>query len=330
MFTKFLQQAQEIVAQHRAEYYGHYIMFGGGSTSSTTKTDPWSGQQPYLNQAFQSARDLYNNGNTATAPQYYGSSTVAGFNPTERNAISGISDTGMNGNSALNSAGDALTNYNNGSMLSASNPYFQQMAQNISSTVTPQIESQFTHGNAMNNPAAAFATSQGLGSAIGNLAYQNYNDQSKNQLTAASLSPQQYQTQLGGQQAALTAGQAQQTQDQSQLTDQVNRWNYNQQLPYQQLNQFTNTINGQYGSTGSTTSPNQSLLGSLFSDRRVKEDIKRIGSADNGLPIYLYRYKGDDVYHIGFMADEVEKVSPEAVSEYNGIKMVNYKKAIGE
>lgn len=329
MFTKFLEQAKKIVAAHKDEYAGHYVMFGGGSSTSTTKTDPWSGQQPYLTQAFNSASGLYNNGNTATAPQYYGSSTVQGFNPTETGAISGIADTGMNGNNALNSAGDALTNYNNGSMLSASNPYFQQMAQNISSTVTPQIESQFTQGNAMNNPAAAFATSQGLGSAIGNLAYQNYSDQSKNQLTAASLSPTQYNAQLGGQQAALTAGQTQQTQDQSALTDLVNRWNYNQQLPYQQLNQFTNTINGQYGSTGSSTSPNQSLLGSLFSDRRLKCDIERIGSADNGLPIYLYRYKGQDTYHIGFMADEVEKVSPEAVSEFNGMKMVNYKKAMG-
>lgn len=63
---------------------------------------------------------------------------------------------------------------------------------------------------------------------------------------------------------------------------------------------------------------------SLLSDRRVKEDIVRIGTADNGLPIYRYRYAGDATTRIGFMADEVEKLHPEAVGEILGIKIVDY------
>lgn len=63
--------------------------------------------------------------------------------------------------------------------------------------------------------------------------------------------------------------------------------------------------------------------GALLSDRRLKTNIEKKGEAF-GLPVYSFRYVwGED--SIGFMADEVEKVYPEAVSEVNGYKMVNYK-----
>ena len=62
----------------------------------------------------------------------------------------------------------------------------------------------------------------------------------------------------------------------------------------------------------------------LFSDRRTKENIRRIGTADNSLPIYAFNYRGDGRTMLGFMADEVEKVHPEAVGEIGGLKTVNY------
>lgn len=64
------------------------------------------------------------------------------------------------------------------------------------------------------------------------------------------------------------------------------------------------------------------------SDRRLKKDIRRVGKADNGLPIYLFRYKGDDEIHLGLMAQDVEKVRPEAVTTISGYKAVHYPKAL--
>lgn len=63
---------------------------------------------------------------------------------------------------------------------------------------------------------------------------------------------------------------------------------------------------------------------SMMSDRRVKEDIKRVGETDSGLPVYTFRYKGDSTVHMGVMAQDVEKSNPDAVTEINGIKHVNY------
>lgn len=62
----------------------------------------------------------------------------------------------------------------------------------------------------------------------------------------------------------------------------------------------------------------------LLSDVRAKDDIKRVGWLDNGLPVYSYRYKGGDAVQIGLMAQEVEQVNPAAVIEKDGVKYVRY------
>jgi len=67
-------------------------------------------------------------------------------------------------------------------------------------------------------------------------------------------------------------------------------------------------------------------FGALFSDRRLKTDIKRIGTMDNGLPLYSYRYVWGGPVMFGAMADEVEVIAPAAVGEEGGFKTVDYGK----
>lgn len=59
-----------------------------------------------------------------------------------------------------------------------------------------------------------------------------------------------------------------------------------------------------------------------YSDRRLKSDVERIGITAHGLPLYEYTIFGRR--ERGVMADEVERVMPEAVIERGGLKMVNY------
>lgn len=62
----------------------------------------------------------------------------------------------------------------------------------------------------------------------------------------------------------------------------------------------------------------------LLSDRRFKTDIERVGTLDNGLGVYRYRYKSGGPMQLGVMADEVKAVNPAAVINVDGVDYVNY------
>lgn len=64
---------------------------------------------------------------------------------------------------------------------------------------------------------------------------------------------------------------------------------------------------------------------SPFSDVRVKENIKELATLTNGLKLYSFFYKWDETPQIGFMAQEVEGLYPEAVfAGEDGIKRINF------
>lgn len=65
--------------------------------------------------------------------------------------------------------------------------------------------------------------------------------------------------------------------------------------------------------------------GVKFSDSRIKENIEPIGT-ESGWPVYAFNYIGDAQRYIGVMAQDVEKMQPDAVMEINGIKAVDYSK----
>ena len=68
--------------------------------------------------------------------------------------------------------------------------------------------------------------------------------------------------------------------------------------------------------------------GGIFgSDRRLKTDIKKIGTSIKGYNIYRYKYLDQSEEYIGAMADEVFKKNPEAVFRMdNGYMGVDYSK----
>lgn len=145
---------------------------------------------------------------------------------------------------------------------------------------------------------------------------------------------------LQGAQAQLAAGAQQQAVQQA-----INSGYYNQYLgaqayPYQQAQFFANLATGVGGQMGGTTTGQQAqpspvgsifgalgAIGSVMSDKRVKENVKPIGKTNDGQTIYRFNYKGDHTTQIGLLAQEVEKKHPEAVTTINGLKGVDYKEA---
>lgn len=61
------------------------------------------------------------------------------------------------------------------------------------------------------------------------------------------------------------------------------------------------------------------------SDPRLKEHVVKVGESDRGFGIYEFSFKGDDTRWRGVMADEIEKLIPEAIQvDMDGYRHVNY------
>jgi hypothetical protein len=66
-------------------------------------------------------------------------------------------------------------------------------------------------------------------------------------------------------------------------------------------------------------------IASLWSDARIKENLRPVGQLFNGLTVYAFNFPDEETTRIGLVAQEVEKLMPEAVSENEeGLLMVNY------
>tara|TARA_R110000868_G_scaffold46167_5_gene152788 strand:- start:2111 stop:3178 length:1068 start_codon:yes stop_codon:yes gene_type:complete len=63
-----------------------------------------------------------------------------------------------------------------------------------------------------------------------------------------------------------------------------------------------------------------------FSDKRLKKNIKKIGTRNDGLNVYEFEYIWGGGRQIGLMAQEVQDIYPDAISESGGYLMVNYSK----
>lgn len=166
--------------------------------------------------------------------------------------------------------------------------------------------------------------------------------------TAAGLAGQSAGLQLSGLGAAGTLSGAQSGLNQGlyQMGSGLQQlYQYGNLLPYQLATQGAQTYAGMAPASGqhtsgtssgtSTSSPSIGSIGagligaglSAWSDARIKDNIKVIGETYDGQPIYKYNFKGSPKTEIGLMAQDVEQRDPDAVSESNGIKMVDYDRA---
>jgi Chaperone of endosialidase len=258
--------------------------------------------------------------------------------------------------SGLSTLQSQLTPYANGSMI-GNNPALQAQLDQIASDTTNQVNSQFAaagrDGSGMNQQTLARGIAQGEAPVIAG----QYNQDVANQLSAANALYGAQNSTSGLLSGLTQQGIANQLQGVTTSQDALNAQNYTsqqqlalaqlaQQIPAQNL-QLLAQIGVPVAGLGSQSSGNTqatqqmsgaqefgtlaSGIGNLLkawpSDRRLKEEIAQVGALFDGTPVYGYRYKGAPAYHIGLMAQDVEKATPSAVIEINGYKAVDYRAA---
>jgi len=220
---------------------------GGGTTTQNTIAQPPAYLEPYLQKAASNAQGVYQQG----MPQYYPGQTVANFTPAQQ-AAQGATLNYTLGNTPQNEAASGyLTNKLNENP--ASNPYTDQIAQSISNQVLPQVSSQFEKAGRYGSQGMAQAAGQGISNALAPQLFGSYNTQSGQQVAALAQTPYLNQMNLSNLKSASDVGATQQQQLQNLINSNMARYNYNAQLPYQNLNWYSGLLNGQSKTGGQTS-----------------------------------------------------------------------------
>lgn len=233
-------------------------------STATSTTAPWGPQQPYLTYGFNRARNLYDTG----GPQYYPGSTVAPLSTQTRAGIDQYTQTAQQGTPVAQSAQDQVNATLQGDYLN-SNPYLDAMYNNAASAVTrnyseavaPSIAANFgLSGRSGSNMAFANAMdtsrdtlSRNLGGMAANIYGGNYANERQNQMQAAGMAPQTAGLNYFDANQLLQAGALRDDYLQRVRNDRVNRWNFDQERPYDALGRYQQMIQGTYG--GTSTQP---------------------------------------------------------------------------
>lgn len=104
---------------------------------------------------------------------------------------------------------------------------------------------------------------------------------------------------------------------------------------------YAGIVNANYGQQMQAYQAKQQALGGLLggigslfalSDDDAKKDKSRLGDVKGKMGLWSYRYKDEPSAapkRIGLMASEVEKEVPAAIKRRNGLRYVNYERALG-
>lgn len=280
---------------------------GLSSSKTTTTSGPSKEAMPYLTQASGVVQNAYSS-NQPQLDQISGDLGAAFKDYSAR----------LNDNPTL----DAARGYVSDTLATDhANPYLDNIVSTSNNDITDRINALFNKAGQSGSSRQIGELGKQLSANETNLRYTDFNN---DQARKAAAVQQALALQQGDNQSALGL---------ATLGDTAAR------VPYLGAQFLAGGLGNLWGNAQTTTqTQSQPLLGQLLngaasigsslilaSDRRLKEEIERIGEMSDGLPVYEYRYVGDPQFHIGVMADEVAEMRPWAVGpELNGFATVNY------
>lgn len=231
-------------------------MSGGGSrteyVTSARTNEPAAFIKPFLEYGAQEAKNLYQ----STLPSYYPDSTVVGFAPQQEMALRGMEQRALAGSPITAAAQQNAANVLGGSFLMGGNPYLQQAIQNASQPTIDAVQSQFSAAGRLGSGANMDVLSRNVGQIAQNMAFANYGDERQRQMQVLGMAPQLAAQDYADFNALAGVGDARRQQAQAELQDQVNRWNFEQNVPSDKLGKYMALVGGgQFGSTGTDTRP---------------------------------------------------------------------------
>ena len=245
----------------------------GGTTSTTSSTAPATFQQPYIDQMLAESKKLYD----SAGPSYFPNSMTAGFTAPETQAQSmltgavpgqqqQVANTALSNYSTLSNAADVNNNpYLQKAVEGATRPVWQQLTDYAMPQIRRSYEASGGLGSSRQGIAEGLATGRTAQSSLDTAAkmYSDAYGQGLNtQQSALSMAPSVSALQTASAETLSAVGAQQREMEQAKINEDVNRYTYNQNLPYNKLTDYANLVTKQLGGTGTSTvtAPESSAL----------------------------------------------------------------------
>ncbi len=247
-------------------------LFGGNRTvTQATSSAPWERQQPYLKQIFGEAQRLYEE----PGPEYFPGTGVVPFSPQTEQALRMTEQMALQGTGLERAGMDTMLATARGDYLDGS-PFFEgafenqvrPLVQRYSEELLPGLQSSFTAGGFRGGSGEQQAAmsmmdsyNRALSGTAGQLAFQNYGQERGRQMQAAGMAPQYAMTRFQNPQMLANVGAAREGLAQAQLSDEIARHNFEQNIQADKLAQYLGLVGGGFGSEGTSSQPIQRNIG---------------------------------------------------------------------
>ena len=274
---------------------------------------------PYLTYGLQQASNLYQGG----GPQYYTGETFVAPSQTTQAGVQALETRALAGSPLTGLAQQQLQGTLGGAYLGG-NPFFQgafapaaQAAQTQFQNTMGDISSKASlagrygsgaMGNLQNRATGQYA--QALTNTAGQLAYQNYEQERARQQAAIGAAPQLAATDYQDIQQLLQAGQLREGYQGQQLGADIQRFNFLQNQPQQNLQNYMSLVYGNpLGRVGSTTASGAADTSTLQ---------KVLGTAATGAAVYKNLGSPNLSYLNPFSSSFLGGNAPSAMSQIGG------------
>jgi hypothetical protein len=233
--------------------------FSPSTTETKQKSEPWKPQQDFLKYGFDEAARIYQQ----PGPEYFPNSTVAGFSPNQETAFQMGTDRATQGNQTMQAAEGYTQDVLGGKYLN-SDPYQDDVFQNVQQRIMPGINSQFSNSGRYGSGLHQGEAIDRMTTAYAPIASQQYQQGLNRMDGAAAMAPVFAANDYRDIGALEAIGGQQQQLGQREIDDQARRWSYYQDLPANKLGQYASLISGNYGGVQTASQPGPSPFASIL------------------------------------------------------------------
>lgn len=222
------------------------------NVTTTTSEEPSDFIRPYLTQAIDYSQDLFE----ANMPNFFPNATYTGFAPETETALDLATARATAGSPLLNLSQTEANKILSGDYLSpTTNPYTQNLFNQMAGDVTSQVNSQFSKAGRFGSGANQEILANSLGRLANEVYSDQFNTERANMVNTMATAPALGQADYQDIEKLASVGAEKETLEQAKLEDAIARFDFEQQKPFIKLNEYLGALGANVPSTTVETAP---------------------------------------------------------------------------